>query len=61
MRIYIGLLLLLTFAATGAAAQSTAANPDSGTFDPDGNRSHHARSPHARNCELRSSEVAQRN
>ena len=36
MRIYIGLLLLLTLAATGAAAQSTAANPDSATFDPDG-------------------------
>ena len=36
MRIYIGRLLLLTLAATGAAAQSTAANPDSSTFDPDG-------------------------
>jgi len=36
MRIYIGLLLLLMLAATGAAAQRTAANPDSATFDPDG-------------------------
>ena len=36
MRIYIGLLLLLTLAATGGGAQNTAANPDSATFDPDG-------------------------